>query len=1353
MSPAAPSSNGAVEHPLLGRHLRTAQDIFEVDLGPSRPAHLDDHRLGGLVVFPAAGYVEMARAAGAALFSAHGSISVNDLRFDRALVLDSDAPRIVQTIVERIDERFLKFRIFSLNDESGSHAPFTASWTLHASGSLSVLDAIPDAAPADSGDRDGAIDEATLREPFVDRSVDENYARFAAGGIDYGPAHRVVRSLRLGPDRARGVLRVPDALAAEASRYAIHPVLLDGALQLLGAAMAESDGSPADGKIRIPTSIGRVCVHPRVGVSAHADARVTARAEDGRCTGDLRLVDDAGRLLLTIEGLESRRITLDPLLARSTNRWKDWLYETGWVPRATLAVPSRRPAARLRSPAEIDVSVASQLPSMERGLELYDEVNDELDTVAVMYVRAALRTLDRHDEAASTSRQAVAPQHQRLLVHLRGMADGSDRADGDNLRARLDRLTARAPEYRAEIDLVAACGENLAAVLRGTIDPLHLIFPDGAFEGAAALYRDSPMARPANLLVAAAAAEAVAARPDTRPLRVLEIGGGTGGTTFHLLPRLPAERTEYVFTDVSAAFLAPAEERFSGYTGFRTAMLDIERDPLAQGFAPGAFDLVLASNVLHATASLAVTLKHARSLVAPGGLLFVVEGTEPRRWVDLVFGLTDGWWKFADTNVRPSHPLLPSRAWTTLLREAGFDHVAPLPASDGDDRSWWRHQTVLAARAPLAVLENRSPSIHVAPASSNELSSAWLILADRAGIGYELAERFARRGESCRLAYALDGGPSDAAIDPLDADRIRTLVRGFIDDAVGERSREIVYLWGVDLPDAATMTSDALDAFERRALGGALHVVQAAAAAAAPLRLHIVTRGATSVDGAPLPGFPAASLSGFARVLTLEHPELRGALIDLDPAAAAMPVDARTVIDLDDELHRPGEPDDVAFRSGERWVQRLVRRRDSLERSTPLQLRPDAAWIVTGGLTGLGRATARFLVEHGARWLVLAGRRAPALDAAVEIDALRNRGAHVEVAQVDVTNREAVRSVLDGIRRNGPPLRGVVHSAGLLEDGLLAQQPWSSFAKVLGTKIAGAFNLHAETLDDPIEHFLLYSSSVGVLGSAGQGNHAAANAFMDALARHRRATGRAALSIAWGAWSEIGSAARQEVGERLLARGIGRIDTRAGLEVLGHLMCDPPACRVVLPADWATYLAAFRPGSRQPLLSHLARESGSRAPGAARGTTGILQRIDAALPRERRAVLADFIRTMVSKVLGNVSDTTTRSDQPFQELGLDSLMALEFRNALQDEFGITLPSTLALNFPTIDTLTGYLATRLLTETVSAQPESGADHRPALPADSSVAAVAGNGLQGVLADVLTLSEDEARHALRQGSVPR
>jgi SAM-dependent methyltransferase len=230
--------------------------------------------------------------------------------------------------------------------------------------------------------------------------------------------------------------------------------------------------------------------------------------------------------------------------------------------------------------------------------------------------------------------------------------------------------------------------------------------------------------------------------------RVLEIGAGTGATSAALLDALPPGRIDYTFTDVSPTLVARASERWGGPN--RTFLtLDIERDPATQGLAEERFDIVVAANVLHATRDLRQTLAHVRRLVAPGGIVILLEGTARYRWVDLTFGLTDGWWRFTDFELRPQHPLLGVPEWLDLLAASGLGdpHRVPALASSRALAS----QTVLVARAEV---EATAPAV---------ARGDWVMLADRVGIGAAVAARLGAQGGQVTLVEP--GGDAGAAIE------------------------------------------------------------------------------------------------------------------------------------------------------------------------------------------------------------------------------------------------------------------------------------------------------------------------------------------------------------------------------------------------------------------------------------------------------------------------------------------------------------------------------------------------------------------------------------------------------------
>jgi acyl carrier protein len=293
------------------------------------------------------------------------------------------------------------------------------------------------------------------------------------------------------------------------------------------------------------------------------------------------------------------------------------------------------------------------------------------------------------------------------------------------------------------------------------------------------------------------------------------------------------------------------------------------------------------------------------------------------------------------------------------------------------------------------------------------------------------------------------------------------------------------------------------------------------------------------------------------------------------------------------------------------------------------------------------------------------------------------------------------------------PLRGVVHAAGVLDDGVLLQQSWEHFARVLAPKISGGWNLHQLTRELPLDFFVLFSSAASLLGSAGQANYAAANAFLDGLAQYRRSQNLPATSINWGPWTEAGMAANAgQGGGRWAAQGIGGITPDEGIEILEQIVCHNPTQVGVLPVNWPLYLRRFPAGDEPALLRELGRTMRDTQQQAA-ASARVREQLDAAAPEARYDLLLAHISDQVRNVLGLASTFHLEPRQKLFELGLDSLMAIELKNVLQSQLGKPLPSTIIFEYPTVDALTNYLARDVLALelTTAEQPQPQSPTRP------------------------------------------
>jgi len=586
--------------------------------------------------------------------------------------------------------------------------------------------------------------------------------------------------------------------------------------------------------------------------------------------------------------------------------------------------------------------------------------------------------------------------------------------------------------------------------------------------------------------------------------------------------------------------------------------------------------------------------------------------------------------------------------------------------------------------------------IEWAPAAHTQLTSpgeqgTFLLFADSGEVGVAVAGMLAERGQSTRLVVPGEtfGVTREGTftINPSAGEDYDRVVQEMARTGISWRG--VIHLWSLDGPPAEEMSARAIENASIMGYGSALHLMQAVARAGTPFpRLWFVTRGAQPI-GKEEVAVHQSPLWGLGRVVRIEHPRMWGGLVDLGPGMG--PGDAARALAA--EVLGGDAEDQVAFRGAQRHVARLVRRR--IKEQDPPSLAADGTYLITGGLGGLGLLFARWMVERGARHLVLLELRGPSEAAWDKIRDLEEKGARVVVAQGDISQEARVAEVLAEIGRTMPPLRGIVHTAGVSDFGMLLEQDWARFVRVFAPKASGAWNLHQLTRDTDLDFFVLFSSQASLLGSAGQSSYVAANIFLDALAHHRRALGRAALTVNWGPWSEVGMAATQdtlEVKQRWTGAGIGYLSPQHGLEAFEQVLGQDAAQVGVLQVRWDQLVQYFSVTGKQPLLSRLAPMDGSPEVRERTDTRPeLVRQLEQASPVRRRRMLTAFIKNEVAKVLRFDSPDAVDPKRNLMELGVDSMMAVAMRNALRDAIGRSIPATMIFDHPTIESIAGYLS--------------------------------------------------------------
>ncbi|WP_424102087.1 SDR family NAD(P)-dependent oxidoreductase [Moorena producens] len=1629
-------SNYETLHPLLGQRLRLAgleqQIRFECLLSPSQPSYLKHHCVFSVPVLPAAAYLEIALAAGNTLFKSENLI-LEDVVIQQALILPEDELQTIQIVLTPQETLCYNFEIFSLDVGSQQSE---AKWTLHVQGKLLA------------GDKDTqpkTTDLKTLIGEYNQQiSPKDFYQEYKDRGIDYGDCFQAVRQLWGREGFALGQIQLPETLVKETTLYQLHPVLLDASFQVLAAALDGTENQDT----YLPVAIKRLEVYRPASTCLWSQVEMDANREDNAqtLTGEVGLLSDDGKLIATVEGLTVKRATAQAIVGSQQESVKDWLYKVEWRPKVRFG--KQLSANYLPTPDQIDLKLRPQVTDLisQPDLKVYTNVLTQLETLSIDYVLNAFQELGWEfvaGESFSTEfivqKLGVVEPHQRLLGRLmemlsevgilkpiNGKWEVTQVPLVQNPQQHFSSLLTQYPRATAELTLLSRCASQLASVLRGESDPVQLVFPQGDLTTATELYQESPGAKVMNILVQQAVLSALEQLPKSRGVRVLEIGAGTGGTTAHVLPHLNPAQTEYVFTDVGALFTTKAAEKFGDYPFVRYQTLDIEKDPSYQGFEEHQYDLIIAANVLHATQDLRQTLQHIQQLLAPQGMLVLLEGTTRQRWLDLIFGLLEGWWRFTDVDLRPNYPLISAKQWQQLLFETGFQQAVSMPDIDYNNSAMWS-QAVILAQANETTLSNTKSE-----------QKSWLILADQQGIAQQLAAQLQSIGDVCILVKPgkefKQFSQQEFTINPNnppDFEQLLLALPGQLPTLNG-----VVQCWSIDEIDAQTNRCEDLQNASQRVCGTTLSLVQALVKVngSQPPRLWLVTTGAQPVpnNNPVVPGIVQSSLWGMGKVIALEHPELKCVRVDLDPKALV----EEQGMALWEEICSEDVEDQVAIREQERYVPRLVRhqyteesvskkllqipqsesfrldissrgslddlilepitrrppgvgeveirvmatglnfldvvaalgliphkvdgvsqkhlldtnsfggecsgevvaigkgvegfkigdeiiamapgsfskyitvneafvvlkpeslnfeqaatipanfltayyalhhmaqikpgdrvlihaaaggtgmaavqiaqlagaevfatasppkwealrsmgvkyimnsrtldfasevmkitqgqgvnivlnsltsgefiakslsvvsrqgrfveiaKRDVWESNQVAKIRPDVSyWVVdmvqlskrepnliqlmlqeirqkfaesklklpplkefpiedvvsafrymqqakhigkivvtqsqesfettkalscsedgtyliTGGLGGLGLLVARWLTERGARNLALVGRSGASDAVQTQLKELERSGAKVVVYRADVSEVESIAQVLSQIEQSLPPLRGIIHSVGVLDDGILQQQTWEKFARVMAPKVQGAWNLHNLTVHEPIDFFVLFSSAASLLGSPGQANHSAANAFLDAFAYYRQSLGLPGLSINWGAVAQIGAAAKRQADERAQKKGMGAIRPHQVTEALELLMSNSSGSVGVVPIRWSEFIKQW---SASPYFAELMETS----EGSSVTQSEFLQHLEAVPANKRRELLADHVCKQVAKVLGLNPSQPIDLQQGFFELGMDSLTSVELRNRLQTSLACSISSTAAFDYPTVGELVDYLAQQVL----------------------------------------------------------
>jgi acyl transferase domain-containing protein len=689
--------------------------------------------------------------------------------------------------------------------------------------------------------------------------------------------------------------------------------------------------------------------------------------------------------------------------------------------------------------------------------------------------------------------------------------------------------------------------------------------------------------------------------------------------------------------------------------------------------------------------------------------------------------------------------------WAKLVPSGG--KCVPLPTYPWQRERFWvdvperfwgaagqRKGSATAQRDPLdayvhVVQWRMSEAVQQATTRDALVSAGgWLIFADASSMASSLVRHLQARGESCVCVFPGERyeriEPGKYRINPGKPEGYQEVLR----DAFGKGTacRGVVHSWSLDATPWDRTTAETLDVDQRLGSLSVVFLVQALLRHGwrDKPKLWLVTRGAQCVGAEQTTvSVSQAPLWGLGRTIALEHPELACALVDLPPAPTATAGDAAMLLH---EMTLRDREDRVALRPTGRYVARLATSTFDEVQARELQLREDATYWITGGLGGLGMHVARWMVAQGARHIALTGRSAPSESAGDAIREMEEAGAQILVLRGDVSRADDVARMVEEIQRTAPSLRGIVHAAGTAgEKRTVLEAGAADHFEVLAPKTRGAWNVHEATLGLPLDFFVLYSSASAILGLVGHGGYGAANAFLDALAEGRTRRGLPAMSIEWGAFADVGLAARGGRGERMAGAGLGTLASEDGPRALGRLLERPRPTVGVFRLDVRQWLDIFPHAAASPFWSDLQGEKAGAAK-ADEASAHIRREFDEAAPRAKRGLLEQHLREQLAKVF-RMNPARIDITAPFSSMGADSLMSLEVKNRLERSLGLRLPATLLFTYPTASALVDHLLEEIAPESeeevIPPVPET---LRPGMPV-APIAAVAAFTEDDLLAD--------------------
>jgi acyl transferase domain-containing protein/aryl carrier-like protein len=1237
----------APAHALLGVAQAEPRPAWEARLDLRLASYLADHRVQHAVIMPAAAYLEIALAAGREAFGAIGC-ELREVTFSNPCFLAHEKPLRLRTT---FDPELGRLEIHT-RPVQGDH-----EWTMH-------LNATAHARPA------GVSGIACSIAPFRQRcrrefSHEECYNYLREAGLDYGPAFQGIERVWQGERESLGLVSLAHEVERDRDEHVFHPALLDACLQVIIA--ADGDFNRRSSGLYLPHHVAAVRLCHRVGPRVWVHARLVEKTSH-RSVADLEVINEDGTLALEVRGLRGHRVaggeaaSLDELFY--AYQWRE-----------------QSPPETTRPPEP-----SRWLIFADKGgtaLRLAEELRGRADRCMLVFAGGAF-------EQSGEGEFEIDPERATDMHCVVQAVIGTDRSDRLGI-IHLWNLDSPRPAALDAANLKAAAVPGLLSVAH-LVQAWERAVPD----------------RSARLLLVTRGAQSVGDRPGPAAVAQAPVIG-LGRVITGEYPRLRARLVDLDPEAEDRGVQSLLRELDCGDDEDEIAVRGRSRYVHRYAPAPGAPTQSASRpaesgeryrlEVRRAGTLDGLVLERTRRLrPGPGEVEIEVEAagvnfSDVMKILAIYPGLADG---PIPLGAECSGRITALGAGVIDLREG--DAVVAIACSAFGSHVVTPAELVAPKPAELGMREAATLPIAFLTASYaleylGRLTRGERVLIHSASGGVGLAAvQIARRAGAEILATA--GTPEK-----------REYLHGLGIDCVGDsRSLDFAELvmartngHGVDmilnsLPgEAIPRGLEILADYGRFLEIGKRDIYQNARLGLRPFQRNL--------------SFFAIDLD---RVIRERPAQLGGMLRDVvrrvgDGELAPLPLQSAPLSEAGDALRvmqHGRHIGKIVLTCGDRAPATVA------PLDEPVLFRGDGSYLITGGLGGFGLAIADWMVARGAGAIVLMGRRgAHSTEAQQAVARLEARGARIVVRAADLVREAELTDVLAAIDRDLPPLRGVVHAAMALDDALLINLDRQRLEAVLAPKLWGTWNLHVQTTSRPLDFFIMFSSIASVLGHAGQGNYAAANAFLDAMAWYRRSMGLPALAVNWGHLGEVGYLARNAaLAERLERQGVLRLSVQEALASLEKVIARQHTQVSVVRADWSRQGGANATGRQSPRYAQLDGQTDAVHRRPASEADSPRDMILAADPEGRQGIITVVLREKVARVLG-ISADRLDGDKPLLHMGFDSLMAVELRNWIEGELGVNLPIVELMRSPGVAALAALLAQ--LFETASRPACAGA----------------------------------------------